>query len=138
MQVQFFMSQLFQTLQIHQPECRRKKNKQSQFSTFTQLNWISVNWFQYNQKFLFLRNFLRMSFLSSRLFPLTRIVSLKARQSLLRGISQNSTAASSKETLLMSDSCVEKLRDICDGQFLRVTVSRIYLRIYNSSPHWAK
>ena len=81
---------------------------------------------QYNQNFLSLRNFLRMSFLSSRLFPLTRIVSLKAGQSLLRGISQNSTSAASKETLLLSDSCVKKLRDICDGQFLRVTVSRIY------------
>jgi len=63
-----------------------------------------------------------MSFLSSRLFPLTRIVSLKARQSLLRGIAPNSTSTASKETLLLSDSCVKKLRDICDGQFLRVTV----------------
>ena len=67
-----------------------------------------------------------MSFLSSRLFPLTRIVSLKARQSLLRGISQNSTSAASKETLLLSDSCVKKLRDVCDDQFLRVTVSKTY------------
>ena len=103
------------------PNVEEKKINNLSFQPLRKLTGL-----QYYQSFLFLRNFLRMSFLSSRLFPLTRIVSLKARRSLLPGISLNSTSAASKETLLLSDSCVIKLRDICDGQFLRVTVSRIY------------
>jgi len=43
---------------------------------------------------------------------------LKARQPLLRGLAQKSTA----NEILLSDTCVKKLQDICDDQFLRVTV----------------
>jgi len=68
-----------------------------------------------------------MSFVSSRLLTLTRVVGLKAKHPLLSSISQNSTVALKKgEGLLLSDSCVKRLKDICDdqseAQFLRVTV----------------
>jgi len=47
---------------------------------------------------------------------------LKAKDPILRCVSQKSTATGTEQCLLLSDTCVKKLQEISDGQFLRVTV----------------
>ena len=66
-----------------------------------------------------------MSFLPLRLLPRTRTFGLKAKNPILRCLAQKSTAIGTEQCLLMSDTCVKKLQEISDGQFLRVTVREI-------------
>jgi len=47
---------------------------------------------------------------------------LRARQPLLQGLARKSTTNETSQGILLSDTCVKKLKEISDGQVLRVTV----------------